>query len=147
MKTRQIKDIISKPSEALQAMVDGLKAQSEREDFVIDMDSYGTHDYKICYGCAATCTIQQLTGKKLTSKNIDETSDRAKFLKLDEYDLDDFEFIMNNVRSGYYIEGLLQYFNITKRVKRPCFSLKSHNWKEEIPKVKKYIKYLQEKGL
>ena len=36
----RIKDTVTQPSEALQAMIDGLEKQSKRDGFEIDMESF-----------------------------------------------------------------------------------------------------------
>jgi hypothetical protein len=95
-----IKDIITKPSEALQAMVDGLLEQSKRGDFKIDMDTYGTYDENnICCGCAATCTVQKLLNKNLDKENIDYES-HSEFFGIE--DIIEFESVMNEARMGYF---------------------------------------------
>lgn len=80
MRTRKIKSIVSKPSEAVQAMIDGLK---NRRGLRINMGTYGQSEdekSKICYGCAATCTVQQVAGKKIPASLIDFTHERARAL-------------------------------------------------------------------
>ena len=47
---------------ALQAMVDGLKRQSKRKGFMVDMVTFGNVSPETCYGCAATCTLQEMYG-------------------------------------------------------------------------------------
>ena len=62
--------IFTKPSEFLQAMIDGLA--SIESDQRIAMDTYGAVDEgdQICYGCAATWTLQKLAGRKLTMDEV-----------------------------------------------------------------------------
>lgn len=45
---------LPKPSDAVQAMVDGLRAVDERDDFKIKMYQFGHEEDGICFGCAAT---------------------------------------------------------------------------------------------
>ena len=52
-----------KPSRALQAMCDGLDAALRRDDFDVNMNTFGRVSV-ICYGCAATCTVLQAEGWK-----------------------------------------------------------------------------------
>ena len=52
-----------KPSRAPQAMCDGLDTALLRDDFKVNMSTFGdpgTPD--ICFGCAATCTVLQAEG-------------------------------------------------------------------------------------
>jgi hypothetical protein len=145
---KQIKDIISKPSEALQAMVDGLLEQSQRSDFQIYMNTYGEYDSydDICHGCAVTCTVQKLLNKNLTEENIYSYS-HSEFFGIDDIRI--FESVMDDARMGYLV-SLFEYFNLLDKYHHSFdkrFWLRTDNWQEEIPKVKELINELKEKNL
>lgn len=55
---------------------------------------------KLCFGCAATNTICQITGKKFTPDNISEPKDRAEFINSDTKFLDRFECAIDMLRRG-----------------------------------------------
>jgi hypothetical protein len=144
---KNIKDIISKPSEALQAMMDGLLEQAQRSDFKIDMLTYGKYDENnICYGCAATCTVQKLLNKNLDKENIDWDL-HSEFFGIK--DIIEFERVMDWARVGD-LRDLFYYFNLLDKFENDfddMFGLETDNWKRELPKVKELIKELKEKGL
>lgn len=68
----KIREKITKPSEMVRAMINGLRRQDEREDFHIKMDKWaglGSLDGKpVCFGCAATCAVQELTKDPVPSE-------------------------------------------------------------------------------
>jgi len=99
-----------KASEIIMAMVDAL---THPPIINVDMDTYGdvkwrTKTYlfglikgkttKVCFGCAATNTICQISGKKFTEDNIQSTQNRAKFLGSDWSFLRGFEHAINQLR-------------------------------------------------
>ena len=115
-----------KVSAAIHTMCQGLRSNSEREDFRVDMTTFGTRSYistrdgvrdyptedeeKICYGCAATCTIQQIAKKQFVDADIYYTNTRAKFLGFEENDLQCFEFAIDDLRKGQ-LAPLIAYMN------------------------------------
>lgn len=145
----KITDYISKPSEALQAMIDGLANQSKRLDFVIDMGTYGSTNGKTCFGCAATCAIQQITDRTLTTKSIgvSNLSIRSKSTGIDKEDYSIFEDAINSARQGY-LSDLFDYFKLEHDYDFDYrFDMVSDNWEEQIPKVEELINELKERGL
>ena len=111
-----IRELIqSKPSIALQAMVDGLREQSKRKNFKVDMRTFGEGKYLnnpvMCYGCAATCTLQKIAGKNLTVDNINVNLDRAQFLKFELTELRRFEFAICDASIGL-LYGLFYFCRI-----------------------------------
>ncbi len=52
-----------RPSNAVWAMVLGIDGALARDDFTIDMGTFGESYDGMCYGCAATCALQQITEK------------------------------------------------------------------------------------
>lgn len=152
MKT--IKQLAPKPSDALQAMVDGLLTQNEREDFKIDMQVFGKIDEagKICFGCAATCAIQQLTGKNFTPENdaVGNYRIKADFLEVDKRELGEFEYTMDNARKGdlkelFYFYDLEDNFDFNKYNNR--FFLTTVDWEEQLPAIRELIEFLRSEGL
>jgi hypothetical protein len=140
--------IQSKPSVALQFMVDGLKRQSLRNDFTVEMGSFGDHikDFK-CFGCAATCTIQEIAQKDFVDFNVIETTRRANFLGFDVYELSWFEGAMDFARRGK-LSGIFNFCG--QQYEQPQeypFFLTNDNWKEQIPVVQETIAQLKQQGL
>ena len=147
---RKIKDIISKPSEALEAMVAGLLKQSQRADFIINMSTFGsenTHDKRKCFGCAATCTIQQLAGKDLTPANISSEIKRADALDFDYEDMESFEMAIESARHGG-MWRLFKYFNMDcpEDLEEAGFNLNTSDWDRQIDDVRKFIDVLKREG-
>ena len=72
-----------KLSKVVHAMCDGLLVAADRDDFYVDMNTFGdTADFgapnnECCYGCAATCTLMRLTGVQLTTRTITGHSNHA----------------------------------------------------------------------
>ena len=58
---KRMRDVCPNPSDAVRAMVMGLRTARQTSNFFVDMDVYSHvnswSDKKICYGCAATCAI------------------------------------------------------------------------------------------
>jgi len=145
---KSIKEQLKVPSAALQAMVDGLRKQSKRKDFVINMSTYGESRGEICFGCAATCAVQQISGINLTVEDIDVANQSLK-LGYDFDHLSAFEMSINAARLGdmyllfLFFDLVWQYdFDYDER-----FFLKTENWEEQLPAVEALIAELKEKGL
>lgn len=147
-----IRNFISKPSEAVNAMLTGLNHYDEAPWFDIDMGtygaSYGVSKDDICFGCAATCALQQITSKDFTPTTIRTTETRAAALGLTVQDLAHFEGVINHLRLGE-VKPLFNYFGIKrvpKKLQDPGFSLLTQNWKEEFNKVQAYVELLEKEG-
>lgn len=127
---KKIKDIISKPSQALRAMVDGLYEQSTKDDFVIDMHTYlGTEDIGferngeekiVCVGCAATCAVMKLTGTKFDPINVEYNPNvgaleeyMSKYYDFSFHDIRQFEQAVNAIRFNCDLSLLFAYFDIS----------------------------------
>jgi len=146
-----IKELIqSKPSIALQAMVDGLREQSKRKDFEIRMSTFGHSDNKYCYGCAATCAIQKIANKNLSRENIIVYGQRAKFLNFDPIELNSFELAIDDARIGY-LNRLFNFCGTAAALNKlsyyGLFELSTNDWEEQLPKVELLIKELQTQNL
>ncbi len=149
----KIKDIISKPSEAVQAMIDGIKEQKKRKgEFRIYMNYYGHVDAGICCGCAATCAVQKIAKRNYKPTEILKRKDRAKALNLDMQDLDRFENAIDYLRMGTKI-SLMQYFGYSyheltidmKSIELPYLSEAPTN--EQLKPYQQFAKALKKAGL
>lgn len=78
------------------AMVNGLEKPSTK----IDMDSYGSSYDDICYGCAATNAVCQISKVKFTTLNIDNRNDRADLVNTNYNFLELFELAIDALRTG-----------------------------------------------
>ncbi len=113
-----IKELAPKPSDALRAMINGLFNQDEREDFRIDMTSFGNievnegREIDYCYGCAATCALQEIAHKNFVDSDIMSSGSRARFLGFDYDELSDFEYAMEEARNGLLLR-LFKFYNIS----------------------------------
>lgn len=57
-KNKSIKQVLKKPSDAINAIIKGIKAKIKDDKFKFDMSNYGAIvDKQICLGCLATSTI------------------------------------------------------------------------------------------
>lgn len=149
MKTINIKETVKTPSAALQYMVDGLRNHHKRIDFKVDMDTFGRPLWNVCYGCAATCTIQQIAGKNLTTDFVGGTDRRAYQLNLDCNEMDYFEDAINSARSGS-LRALFYFFDLQQNWNQSFderFFLDNHNWFRKLHKVEELITELKMKGL
>lgn len=160
-----IKKEVAKPSKALQFMIDGLRRQDERPTFFIDMDVYGeTREYysirqlkyfratkkNTCFGCAATCAIQEIASKNLTKRDM-HAEGRAHKLGYSYLKMREFEKAIDYARGGY-LRKLFNFFalefsNVHREKFQHRISLSTLNWREDIPQVEKLIMELYEAGL
>jgi len=144
-----------KVSAALQAMIDGLKLQSQRKDFRVDMSTFGTFydpenkEIPVCFGCAATCTVQQLSKVNFTDSQIDSLEERSFLTIQNSNDLDRFEDAIDCARMG----NLISIFNYMDNLKSYELSdsnrwlLCTDNWQEQLPLVQDFVEMLKLKGL
>ncbi|MCK5608229.1 hypothetical protein KAR91_40485, partial [Candidatus Pacearchaeota archaeon] len=104
--------------------------------FKIDMTTFGNIDNNVCYGCAATCALQQLYDVRFTSDNIFK---RDRVLDIDMIALAQFENAVDMFRTGN-INFTARYFRL------PCgfqdtyqWRMKTRNYKEQFPIVRKWL--------
>lgn len=85
-------------SEIILAMVSGLK----KRHVAIDMSTLGFWDARsnICYGCAATNAICEISGKTFAGHNINTANFRAGFIGCSTDFIVDFELAIDNLRLG-----------------------------------------------
>ena len=145
-----IHETVKLPSTALQYMVDGLLRQSKRDDFIIDMATFGKIDTllfnevaedkafyvgkKYCFGCAATCTLQEIANKNIIPNDIAiaRNFNRSKYLGFNVEEMLTFESAIDEFRIDGSLEGLFGFFYTGPE---GSFQLVSLDWLEEIPQV------------
>lgn len=149
-----IKDYIKLPSEAVQLMIDGLK--EEREGFEVNMETFGRAEQGggiiFCTGCAATRALEKLAGVAFKPSNIFSREDRAEAAGFDYLDVDNFENAIDFLRMGNILNfqrHLNMVLDASFNLPQPevYFSLKSYNWRTELPKVEAYAELLRSQGL
>ena len=59
----------TKPSEAIKFMLHALFVHASRDDFVIDSNTFGRIGNRMCFGCMATCVLQEASGIKMVSED------------------------------------------------------------------------------
>ncbi|MGG6263184.1 hypothetical protein ACQ4M3_07880 [Leptolyngbya sp. AN03gr2] len=139
----------SKPSIALRQMVKGLLKQTQRPNFHINMMSYGSTADEICFGCAATCAVQELKGLDLDSVTIQTLELRAGALNTSCLDQKEFEQAIDAARVGRILE-LFEYMGVPDRYNSSYdrrFCLCTRNWRDELEPVEHLIRELEAAGL
>ena len=129
-------------------MVNGLLKQSRRKDFKITMRTYGESDGGLCFGCAATCTIQNLSKSTFTANMIGDPLGRAGVAHISFIEFATFETAINRARTGD-LRHLFDFCGIeTKNTSLlyADFDLQDNNWKKQLPQVKKTIFKLKKAG-
>jgi hypothetical protein len=141
--------------EVTQAMIDGLINQSKRDDFQIKMHTFGNSDGLVCFGCAATCTIQQLSNFNFKHpfeiNNVSrryETIDNKSLFK-DIKELNTFEMAIDNFRTSFP-EDICYFLNLDyQKIKEIIQSvnplpLSTNNWQERLPTYQELTNKLKE---
>lgn len=139
-----------KVSEIIQAMIDGLY----KEHVKIDMDTYGTSKDGICYGCAATNTICEISVVRPNSYNI-----LKRYALIGEpltslYFLEKFENAINCIRIGcitsynYHASQICiaTIPDIFIHMQKILPILKTDTWKHHIHKYQEFADMLKENG-
>jgi hypothetical protein len=127
--------------DAIEAMIKGLKKARKRKRFEVRMTTYGSADItrSICFGCAATVTLQEAAHRNFKPANIWDGCRRAAFLGLDRSELGSFESALNSFRLGR--PGcLFAFFGEQTPPMLVDWALTDEDWEEELPKVKTYLK-------
>ncbi len=142
-----------KASEIVQAMIDGLK----KEWVTIDMFSYGHVNGKVCYGCAATNAICQITNHEFTPEEMNEfIAKKAEDAYSTSSFIRKFEAAINALR-----KGRIDIYNLyAKSIKIKTFPLSlerelgfslpwlvNQSYKEYLPKYQELADLLRKKGL
>ena len=149
------------PSDALQAMVDGLLRNSRRKDFKVDMGTFGRAADGICFGCAATCAVQEASGKQFVFEELRgiyglnsrfrnlSIGAQAECLGENYVKLATLENAIDGARQGYLRE-LFRYFGLGDEHRQGYderFELKTHNWRDQLGAVCDLIEELEAQGL
>ena len=153
--------------QAIQALITGVEkaldgTTKEYENFQLDLGTYGCTDESssICYGCAATVTLQELTDHVFTSETYDNESyhvypeDGKHILNLhalslnedsaDNYRFDDiarFEKAVDDFRYGSIV-ALYAYFNEPMPEIKPDWKMDDDNFGYELSKIKAFYNKL-----
>lgn len=152
---------VSKPSQALRAMLEGLLAADRSDGLeVVDMSDYGSKSNGVCFGCAAHWALTQLSKISLLQVC---GNDYGKWLRAiasqhgePEFKVEQFLYILNDVRLGN-MDRLYKFLGVDDRMiptrlkslvssPRP-FYMQEHNWRDELPKMEKFIQQLEEASL
>lgn len=155
-----------KLSKVVYAMCDGLLEAADREDFRVDMGTYGDTadfgfpDYVTCYGCAATCALMKVTGVQLTSQTIEGHSKRAAAVGLSVADVADFERAVDAFRCGdednndhwSAFWSLAEFCSTPRDVVAAAvaysgsWELDTETWRDQLPILREFADYLAERG-
>lgn len=138
----KIADLLEhKPSRAIRAMIEGLRTASQRDDFAVDMTTFGyvgrsylsdealrpaqrelAEEHRLCFGCAATCAIFALSDKladaTFPAARLGAINGRANLLSskfnvhVEEGDVSEFEDALDDFRCGIPVT-LFQYLGVT----------------------------------
>lgn len=94
-----------KPSVAVKAAIAGLRDAIQRDDFIVDMMTYGDHrnfgGRQLCMGCLATCTFQELAQVRFSPDIISSHTNRARAVQLTRDRYHDLEHAINSLRLGW----------------------------------------------
>lgn len=160
---RSIKELAPKPSDAVQAMVDGLLEQSKRTDFAIEMTTFGMATKGVCFGCAATCTIQKMIGINFNNETIEsryntvdkilQTRWTGQPFELDHLGFREFEIAIDNLRKGY-VDFLFKFYHVNynehelgEKYEKDLLYLTTGSWEEGLPRYQVLADKLRADGL
>jgi hypothetical protein len=146
-KTRSIKELAPKPSDAIKAMLEGLR-ELPGDEFEVDMGSFGRTSGDVCYGCAATCAVFRLGGKVPRSEVMLGFTAQADYLQLNVHELRKFEIAIDHFRMGFPWQLFAFYrvpFNTTFAQRQP-WCLQQHNFEEQLSQIEEYIRKLEAAG-
>ena len=108
-----IREVCPKMSDAIDAMIKGLR-EILGDNFKVDMESFGHANRGVCYGCAATCAIQQIAGKLFTPDDLEYAymvAKKATALDMNKEEMLAFETAIDQFRMGN-IWFLLKFYGI-----------------------------------
>lgn len=152
----KIRELCPTMSQALKAMLTGLEKQSKRSDFIIDMDTFGSYRDNICFGCVATCTLQEIAQKDFIGEMIIYDASRAAYLGFDRNELAEFELAIDLARR-FSFNSLFAFYHINDLELRGQFRkemdtydttpMEVYNWKKQAPKMRRCIAWLIKRGL
>ena len=138
-----------KPSAVVNAMIVGLESHANRDDFKINMSTFGMEGIGgICVGCAATCAVEQITGHKFTTREIEGRENRAVSIHVNYCDLQHFEDVIDAFRHGKH--EMLKYICpnfVPPEPETELLTLNSRNLQDNLPAYKAYRDQLIAAGL
>jgi len=109
---RKIKDLVATASTAVRLMTKGLRNPI---NICVDMATYGEALNTICFGCAATCTIQQLMPRAFEATDmINRQCSWSQLGNMDVSDIEEFETAIDMFRKGVPFV-LLKYYNVEEK--------------------------------
>lgn len=148
-------DKLKKPSDFYDVMIRGLEA----EHIKVDMRNFGYYAGGVCFGCAATNALCELSGKVFDRDSI-LTTKRARFLGEETHLVHRFELLIDTLRRGslcgfnailYRFRPFEIEFNkdlfITLLREANLLVLGTYDYKEVLPEYKEFRDLLIEKGL
>lgn len=144
---------MTRPSDALQAMVDGLRAQDEREGFHVEMRSFfefyppsvTVGEAPACKACAATSALQEASGKIFDKRELINRNDRAAFTELQRETQFVIECALEVARQGYLKElfDLFDAADFHDPLYDKRFCLETDNWRSQLEDVEDLIDELE----
>jgi len=149
-KLRQLKSV----SDIVDTMIKGLK----KEWVNVDMNTFGTVESGLCFGCAATNTLCELIQEPFT-KNDMNLSGRSEKLGIGNVDIEFFEAAIDSLRRGNTLDflGYLNHIDYLFSFKLPYHydieynqelpELSTDNYKENLHEYESYRDFLIAKGL
>jgi hypothetical protein len=146
---------ISKPSQALRAMVTGLLKAKADENCVVVMGDFGEMRDGVCHGCAATYALTELSGISIGAgeyprkDHIGRALDVTREFDVTRCEVSDFECAVDCARQGQ-LKRLFDFFDtqLSDDVASVASELNmgTYDWKTQIPLVKRIIKLCEEAG-
>lgn len=137
------------PSDALEAMCDGLEKADARPDFSVAMMDYGSYREATehAYGCAATCAAMEAADLQLDITNIAPRSRRAAAFDVDVDALEEFEEACSRARHGT-LGGLFRLFGLdySDAPYDYRWEMCTDSWREQLPRVREAIKEMRLNG-
>lgn len=106
---QKINDLIyRKPSNVIRISIDALREHLERDDFIVDMMTFGNTETNengdtICTGCLAACAIEKMADIRFEPADIRNVFARAIATKISQGLLIGVESAVNNLRRGKLI--------------------------------------------
>lgn len=144
-----MKNYCPTPSSAIRAMINGLRNQSQRDDFSVDMLTFGAHIGSTCFGCAATCAVQQATGINFTRDSIKSCVSKSKAVGVSPLHLQQFEYVIDDLRLGA-IAPLFEYYDLDIPRELICLDLPlmvNSTWEDSLPAYEALAAELEKSGL
>lgn len=148
---KTFREILKKPSAAVRAMVDGLR-EIPGETFRVRMESFGYSIGGVCYGCAATCAVQQATGKRFLPDQIGKLTVTSIMLDIEVMDMGRFEWVIDSLRKGQFVH-LANYFGVPHESLCRCAldrdalpELTNDNYLERLPAYEAFADRLEAAG-